>query len=185
MIFPQVIAVILAVFFYRGKGRAITSVSNDNIQRMLDIANKELNTALNETNEKPTEHEKNQADVLGLAEPDLPRQEALHSLCDDISGECSTKATPVLRHTGSPVVLDDEPECYTRKRQLAQLANGGSTSYPICRQVAILTACSSSITPNNSNMRKCVESNFVMVTIKDQAENVAVAIPTSCSCAPP
>ncbi|XP_078348718.1 uncharacterized protein LOC144633732 [Oculina patagonica] len=161
------------------------SANNDNIIRLLGIVDKELNTALNETNEKPTERGENPADVLRLAEPDLPSQEALKSFGDDVSGESAANATPVWRHKRSPVQLDDEPECYTRKRKLVKLASGGSMSYPICRQVAILTACSSSITPNNSNMRKCVGSNLVTI-IEDQGNmNVSVAIPTRCSCAPP
>ncbi|XP_078346780.1 uncharacterized protein LOC144632049 [Oculina patagonica] len=181
----KVIVVILAVFLHRGNGRAITSANNDNIIRLLGIVDEELNTALNETNEKPTEPGENQGDVFRLAEPDLPSQEALQSFGDDVSGESAVNATPVWRHKRSPVELDDEPECYTGKRKLVKLASGGSMSYPICRQVAILTACSSSITPNNSNMRKCVGSNLVTV-IEDQGNmNVSVAIPTRCSCAPP
>ncbi|KAL9955329.1 hypothetical protein ACROYT_G036637 [Oculina patagonica] len=131
----QVIAVILAVFLHRGNGRAITSASNDNIESLLGLVDEELNTALNETNEKPTERGENPADVLRLAEPDLPSQEALQSFGDDASGESAANATPVWRHKRSPVVLDDEPECYTGKRKLVKLASGGSMSYPICRQV--------------------------------------------------
>ena len=40
---PQVIAVILAVFLHHGNGRAITSTSNDNIERMLSLVEEELN----------------------------------------------------------------------------------------------------------------------------------------------
>ena len=72
----QVIAVILAVFLHHGNGRAITSTNNDNIETMLDLAEEELNSVLNETNENPTEREENPADVLRLSEPDSPSHEA-------------------------------------------------------------------------------------------------------------
>ncbi|KAL9955330.1 hypothetical protein ACROYT_G036638 [Oculina patagonica] len=110
----KVIAVILAVFPHRGHGRAITSAINgEELNKTLN--GKELNTALNETNVKPTEREENPADVLRLAEPDLPSQEALQSFSDDVSGESAANATPVWRHKRSPVKLDDEPKCRTNK----------------------------------------------------------------------
>ena len=58
----QVIAVILAVFLHHGNGRVITSTNN--IGTLLDLAEEELNTVLNETNENPTEQEENPAYVL-------------------------------------------------------------------------------------------------------------------------
>ena len=57
MFSSQVVAVILAVFLHRGNGRAITSTSSDDIEKMLGLLEEELNTALNETNQKPTERE--------------------------------------------------------------------------------------------------------------------------------
>jgi len=72
----QVIAVILTVFLHRGNGRVITSTSNDNIERMLDLAEEELNTVLHEANENPTEQKENPADVLRLSEPDSSSLEA-------------------------------------------------------------------------------------------------------------
>ena len=176
VIFPQAIAVILTVFLHRGNGRAITPASNDNIERMLGIVEEELNTALNE----------NPTDVLTLTEPDLPSQEALQSLSDSASGESATKATTVWRHKRSPVQLEHEPNCDTGKKQTVKLAIGGIMSYPICRQVAAgPIACSSSISPNNNNKRKCVGSNLVAVIEDQGSKNVTIAIPTSCSCAPP
>ena len=113
----QVIAVILAVFLHHGNGRAIASTNNDNIERMLDLAEEELTSVLNETNENPTEREENPADVLRLSEPDSSSQEALQSqFGDDVIRESANKgsdnltlpmeANPVWRHKRS---LADEP----------------------------------------------------------------------------
>ena len=173
MFFPQVIAVILTVFLHRGNGRAMTSTSDDNIERLLGIVEEELNTALNE---KPSEREENPTDVLRLAEPDFS---------GDVSGESATKATPVWRQKRSLVQLLHEPNCDTGKKQTVKLAIGGIMLYPICRQVAAgPIACSSSISPNNNNKRKCVGSNLVAVIEDQGSKNVTIAIPTSCSCAP-
>ena len=73
----QVIAVILAAFLHQGNGRTITSISNYNIEGMLDLAEEELTTVLNETNEYPTEREENAADVLRLPEPDSSSYQVL------------------------------------------------------------------------------------------------------------
>ena len=176
MFFPQVIAVILAVFLHRANGKAITPASNDNIERLLGIVEEELNTALNE----------NPTDVPRLTEPDLPSQEALQSFSDDVSGDAATKATPVWRHKRSLVNLEHEPNCDTGRKQTVKLAIGEVQPYPICRQVAAgPVACSSSISPNNNNKRKCVGSNLIAVIEDQGSKNVTIAIPTSCSCAPP
>ena len=182
----QVIAVILAVFLHHGNGRAITTTSSDNIERMLDLAEEELNTVLNETNENPTEREENPADVLRLSEQDSSSHETVQSQFSDyVSGESANKdsgnvilpmeANPVWRHKRS---LPDEPECYTDTYKTIHLTHANITiAYPECRKVAQFTACSSS-TANNNNKRKCVPSNYVAYP-KDN-----VSIPTKCSCAP-
>ena len=182
----QVIAVILAVFLHHGNGRAITSTSNDIIERMLGLAEEELNTVLNETNENPTEQDENSADVLRLSEPDSSSHEAVQSqFSDDVSGESANKgsdnvtlpmeANPVWRHKRS---LADEPECYTGISKMITLKHTGITiTYPECRSVAQFTACSSSMA-NNNNQKRCVPSNYVVYP-KDN-----VSIPTKCSCAP-
>ena len=182
----QAIAVILAVFLHQGNGRAITSTSSYSIEKMLDLAEEELNTVFNETNENPTEREENPADVLRLSEPHSSSLEAVHSqLSDDVRGESANngsdsvilpmEANPVWRHKRS---LADEPECYTGDHTMVHLPHTGLTiTYPVCRKVARFTACSSSMA-NNNNKRKCVPSNYVGYS-KDH-----VAYPTKCSCAP-
>jgi len=168
----QVIAVILAVLLDHGNGRAITSTSNDNIERMLGLAEKELNTLLNETNENPTEREENPADVLRLSEPDSSSHEAVQSQFNDesiIKG--SKEANPVWRRKRS---LDDEPECYTGVYKTITLAHAGLIAYPECSPVAF-TACTGSIAQYGK--RRCVPSNYKYYTM-DNAK-----IPTKCSCA--
>ena len=181
----QVIAVILAVFLHHGHGRAITeSTNNDNIERMFDLADEELNTVLNERNENPTEQEENPADVLKLSEPDSLSHEAVQSLfSDDVSSESANKdsdnvtlpmvANPVWRHKRS---LADEPECHTNNSKTINLKHAGVIAYPVCRKVAKFTACSSSMA-NNNNKRKCVPSNYKYYPLDK------VYIPTKCSCA--
>ena len=182
----QVIAVILAVFPHLGNGRAITSTNNDNIERMIDLADEKLNTVLIEPNENPTEREENPAHVLRLSEQDSSSHETVQSQFSDyVSGESANKgsgnvilpmeANPVWRHKRS---LPDEPECYTDTLKTIHLTHANITiAYPECRKVAQFTACSSS-TANNNNKRKCVPSNYVAYP-KDN-----VVIPTKCSCAP-
>ena len=181
----QVIAVILAVFLHHGNGRAITSTNNDNIETMLDLAEEELNSVLNETNENPTEQEENPADVLRLSEPDSLSHEPLQSqFGDDVNSESANKgsdnvslpmeANPVWRHKRS---LADEPECYTNVYKTITLKHAGLKKYPECRKVAEFTACSSSMA-NNNNKRKCVPSNYVAYPEDN------VSLPTKCSCAP-
>ena len=179
----QVIAVILAVFLHHGHGRAITSTSNGIIERMFDLAEEELHTALNETNENPTEQEENPADVLKLSEPDSLSHEAVQSLFSvDVSGKSANKdsdnvtipmeANPVWRHKRS---LPDEPECYTGDYETKTLKHAGVIAYPVCREVAKFTACSSSMASNNK--RKCVPSNHKYYPLDK------VRISTKCSCA--
>ena len=182
----QVIAVILAVFLHHGNGRAITSTSNETIERMLDLAEEELNTVLNATNENPFEREESPADALRLSEADSPSHEAVRSqFSDDVSGESANKgsshvilpieANPVWRQKRS---LDDEPQCYTGSYKTIHLVHTNITiTYPECRKVAQFTACSSSMA-NNDNKRKCEPTHYV-VYAKDNEK-----IATKCSCAP-
>jgi hypothetical protein len=186
---PQVIAVILAVFLHHGNGRTITSTVNDNIERMFGLVEEELNTVLNETNEKPTEREENPADFLRLSEADSPSHEALQfEFSDDVSGGSTNKgsdnvilpkeARPVLRqkrsHTGP---------CYTGNHMTVQLASGGLATFPICRKVS-LTGCSSSIANNKNNKRLCVASLTTILIRGDDGTNQVGVFATSCSCAP-
>ena len=171
----QVIAVVLAVFPHNGNSRALTTTSNDNIERMLDLAEDELNMVSNEENQHP-------ADVLRLSEADSPSHEAVQSqFSDDVSGESANKssghvilpieANPVWRHKRS---LDDEPECYTGTWLTYP---GLSLTYPECRTVAQFTACSSS-KELQGNKRKCEPSHYIPYP------QYNLTIPTKCSCAP-
>ena len=148
---------------------------------MLDLAEEELNTVLNETNENPTELEENPADVLRLSEHDYLSHEALQSeFSDDVSGESANsgyealpmEANLVWRHKRS---LADEPECYNGTYKWTTLKYAGRIKYPVCRPVAQFTACSSSIAVYGK--RKCIPSNFKYYP-KDNAK-----YPTTCSCA--
>ena len=106
----QVIAVILAVFLHHGNGRAITSTNNDNIERMLDLAEEELTSVLNETNENPTKREENPADVLRLSELDSSSHEAVQSQFSSDNMIQPKEARPFFRQKRS---LTDP--CYTGK----------------------------------------------------------------------
>ena len=180
----QVIAVILAVLLHHGNGRAITSISNDNIERMLDLGEEELNTILNETSENPTEQEENPADVLGLSEVSSRHEAEPFHFGNDVSGDSIIKGSDkvilpmetshVWRYKRRP--RDDETECYTGKRKTIRLKHAGLITYPECRTIAQYTACSSSMA-NNNNKRKCEESNFKYYPSDKKL------IPTKCSCA--
>ena len=167
----QVIAVILAVFLDHGNGRAITSTSNDNIERMLDLAEEELNTVLNETNENTTEREENPADVLRLTESDSSGYEVFSS--DHMIQE----ASPVLRQKRSHV-----GPCYTGNYQTVRLASGGLAAFPICRKVS-LTGCASALSSNQQGKRLCVASLTTVLIRGDDGTNQLRAFAQSCSCA--
>ena len=165
----QVIAIVLAVFFLHGNGRAITSTSNDNIERMLDLAVEELNTVLNETNERTTEREEKPADVLRLSEP----VQSQFSSENMIQPE---EASPVFRQKRS-----HEDPCYTGNYQTVQLASGGIKTFPICRIVS-LTSCGSSIA--RYGKRKCVGSGYETVSVPQaNGTNQTRVYPRKCSCA--
>ena len=168
----QVIAVILAVFLHQGNGRTITSTSNYNIEGMLDLAEEELNTVLNETNEDPTEREENPADVLRLSEPDSSSYEVFSS--DNMAQP--KEASPVLRQKRSPV-----GPCYTGNFQTVRLASGGLQAFPICRKLSL--ACASSLSSNQQNKRLCVASLTTVLVREDDGTNRLRVFAQSCSCA--
>ena len=170
----QVIAVIFAVL-YHGNGRAITSNNNDNFERMLDLAEEELNTVLNKTNENPTEREENPADVLRLSQSDSSSLEAILSQCSSDNMIQPKEASPVLRQKRSHV-----RHCYTGNYQTVRLASGGLAAFPICRKVTI-TGCGSSIT--KYGMRKCKGSDYETVSVTLNGAIQTKAFPKKCSCA--
>ena len=173
LFFPQVIAVILAVFVHQGNGRTIISTSNYNIGGMLDLAEEKLNTVLNETNEDPTEREENPADVHRRSEPDSSSYEVFSS--DNMIQP--KEASPVLgqkrSHLGS---------CYTGNFQTARLASGGLAAFPICRRVS-LAGCASSLSSNWQNKRLCVSSLKTVLVRGDDGNNHLGTFAQSCSCA--
>ena len=169
----QVIAVILAVFFQRGNGRAITSSNDYNIKRMLDLAEEELNKALNETNENRTEREQNLADVLRLSEPDSSSYEVFSS--DNMIQP--KEARPVLRQKRSPL-----GPCYTGNFETVTLASGGLKAFPICRKVS-LTGCTTSMSSNQQNKRLCAASLTTILVRHVNGTNYLGVFAQSCSCA--
>ena len=172
----QVIAVILAVFLHHGNGRVITSTNNDNIGTMLDLAEEELNTVLNETSENPTEREENPADVLRLSEPDSPSHEAEQfQFSDDVSDNVILAMEANDNWSQNRRPLDDELKCRTGRYITKYLEHAGMIKYPECKRVAQFTACSSSISVYGK--RKCIPSNYKHYP-KDNAK-----YPTTCSCA--
>ena len=169
----QVIAVILVAFLHEGNSRAITSTKDDNIERMRDLAEEELNTVLNETNENPTEREENTAGVLRLSEPDSSSYEVFSS--DNMIQP--KKASPVLRQKRSHV-----GPCYTGNYQTVTLASGGLAAFPICRKVS-LTGCASALSSNQQGKRLCVASLTTVLIRGDDGTNQLGAFAQSCSCA--
>jgi len=173
----QVIAVIIAVFLHHGNGRTIASTSSDNIERILDLAEEELVTILNETNENPIEREENPADVLRLSEPDSSSHEAVQFQFSSDSMIQPKEASPVLRQKRSHV-----GPCYTGNYQTVQLASGGLATFPICRKVS-LTGCTSSISSNKNSKRLCVASLTTILIRSDDGTNQLGVFAQSCSCA--
>ena len=172
----QVIAVILAVFLHLGNGRAITSTNNENIEKMLDLAEEELNTVLDETNENPSEREENPADVLRLSELDSSSQGAVQSQFSSDNMIQPKEARPFFRQNRSHT-----SPCYTGKYQTVTLASGGVKTFPICNKVS-QTGCGSSI--DKYGMRKCVglDDETVNVRLVNGANQISV-YPRKCSCA--
>ena len=157
----QVIAVILAVFLHHANGRAITSTSNINIGRMLDLAEEELNAVLNETNENLTEREENPADVLKLSESNSSSAEAVQSQIRSDNMIEPKEASPVLRQKRS-----HQGPCYSGNYHTVRLASGGLAAFPICRKVS-LTGCASALLSNQQNKRLCVASLTTVLIRRD------------------
>ena len=164
----QVVAVILAVFLHHGNGRAITSTSNDNIERMLDLAEEELNAVLNETKNNP-------ADIFKLSEPDSSSLGAVQSQFSSDNIVQQKEASPVLRQKRSHV-----GPCYSGNHQTVRLESGGLAAFPICRKVS-LTGCGSAIT--KYGMRKCKGSDYETVSFSLNGAIQTKAFPKKCSCA--
>ena len=168
----QVIAVVLAVFLHHGNGRAVTSTINNNIERMLDLAEEELSKV---TNEMTTEREENPADVLRLAEPDSSSLEAVQSQfsSDNIIQPKDTR--PVLRQkrsSGGPC---------TRFYKTFNLASGEVGTFPICHKVA-LTGSGNSI--NKYGFRKCEGINHDTANVRLANGSTVVGVfPRNCTCA--
>ena len=143
---------------------------------MLDLAEKELNTVLNEENENPTEREENPADVPRLSKSDSASPEAIQSQFRSDNMIQLKEAIPFLRQKrshGGP--------CYTEKYQTVQLASGGLKKFPICRDVSP-TGCGSSI--EKYGMRKCMGSNYETVSfLLANGAKQTKAFPRRCSCA--
>ena len=173
----QVIAVILAVSLHHANGRAITSTSKDNIGRMLDLAEEELNTFLNETNANLTEREENQADVLKLSESDSSSAEEVQSQIRSDNMIEPKEASPVLRQKRS-----HQGPCYSGNYQTVRLASGGLAAFPICRKVS-LTGCASALSSNQQGKRLCVASLTTVLIRRDDGTTQLRAFAQSCSCA--
>ena len=150
---------------------------------MLDLAEEELNTVFNETNEDPTKREENPADVLRLSEPSS--LEAVHSqFSDDVRGESANKgsdsvilpmeANPVWRHKRS---LPGEPQCYTGRHQTVHTKDHGVISIPVCKPLAF-SACGWAIP--KYGMRKCMGSNYITY---HTVQHGVRTYPRTCSCA--
>ena len=75
---------------------------------MLDLAEEELNTVSNETNENPIEQKENPADVFKLSEPDSSSLEAVQSQFSSDNMIQPKEARPVLRQKRSHL-----GPCYT------------------------------------------------------------------------
>ena len=166
----QVIAVILAVLLHHGNGRAITSSSSDK-----EAAEEELDTILNESNERTTEREENLADVLGLSEPDSQSYEVVQSQFSSDNMIQPKEASPVLRQKRSHA-----GPCYTGNYQTVQLASGGLATFPTCREFA-LTGCTSSI--SSVGQRLCVATLTKILVHSNHSSNQLEEFAESCSCA--
>ena len=142
---------------------------------MLDLAEEELNTVLNETNENPTDREENPADFLKLSESNSSSHKAIQSQLSSDNMIQQNEAIPVLRqkrsHAGS---------CYSGRYQTVQPAIGEVKAFPICKKVS-LTGCGSSI--KTYGMRKCKGSDYETVRVSLNGANQLKPFPKKCSCA--
>ena len=140
---------------------------------MVDLAEEELNTVFNETNEHPTEREENPADVLRISESDSSSYEVFSS--DNMIQP--KEASPVLRQKRSLV-----GPCYTGNFQTVTLAGGGLAAFPICRDVS-LTECTSSLSSNQQKKRLCAASLTTVLVRGDDGTTQLRVFAQSCSCA--
>ena len=141
---------------------------------MLDLAEEELNTVLNETNGNPTGEEENRADVLRLSEPDSSSFEAVQSQISSDNMIQLKEASPVLRPKRSHL-----GPCHSGTYQTVQLAIGGIRRFPICKKVT-LTGCESSA--RKYGEKKCKGSDYETVSVSINGANQLRAYPKKCSC---
>ena len=134
---------------------------------MLDLAEEELNTVLNETNKNP-------ADVLRLSESDSSNLEAIQSQFSSDNMIQPKEASPVLRQKRSNV-----GPCYSGRYQTVDLAIGGNKAFPICKKVT-LTGCAS--TAQKYGTRKCKGTDYETVNIIINGANQLRAYPNKCTC---
>ena len=144
---------------------------------MFNLAEEELNTVLNETNENPTDREENPADVLRLSESDSLSYESLQSQFSKDNMIQPKEASPALRQKKFYV-----GHCYTGKYQTVKLLDGSIKEFPICRKVS-LVGCTSSISSNKSNKRSCVTSWTTILYRGDDGRDELREFAVSCSCA--
>ena len=137
------------------------------------LAEEELNTALNETDEDPPERKENPADVLRLSEPDSSSYQVFSS--DNMIQP--KEASSVLKQKRSRV-----GPCYTGNFQTVRLASGGLAAFPISRKVS-LTGCASSLLSNQQNETLCAASLTTVLVSGDDGTNHLRAFAQSCSCA--
>ena len=133
------------------------------------MAEEELNTVLNETDEDPAERKENPADVLRLSEPDSSSYEVFSS--DNMIQP--KEVSQVLRQKRSLV-----GPCYTGNFQTVRLASGGLKAFPICR-----IFCASSLSSNQQNKRLCTASLTTVLVRGDDGNNLLRVFAQSCSCA--
>ena len=144
---------------------------------MFDLAEEELNTVLNGTNENQPERDDNSADVLKLSQPDSLSYESLQSQFSSDNMILSKEASPALRQKrshGGP--------CYSGKYQTVKLASGKVKKFPICKKVP-LYSCTSSVSSNKNNKRSCVTSWTTVLFQGDDGTNQLGVFAKSCECA--
>ena len=135
---------------------------------MVHLAEEELNTVFNETDEDPAERKENPGDVLRLSEPDSSSYEVLSP--DNMIQP--KEASPFLRQRRSLV-----GPCYTGNFQTVRLASGGLAAFPICR-----IFCASSLSSNQQNKRLCAASLTTVLVRGDDGTNLLRVFAQSCSC---
>ena len=142
---------------------------------MLDLAEEELNTVFNETNENPTEREEYLAGILRLSESDSSSLETMQSQFSSDNMIQPKEVSPVLRQKRSHL-----GPCYNGSYQSVPLAIGGVRAFPICKDVS-LTGCGSSIAKYGK--RKCKGSDYETVSVRLNGVDQLRAYPKKCACA--